>query len=120
MPLQKPERAGPAAQADLSPLIEQLGGRLNHPDSTAHASAQSGEGVRDARAALLRDFVYEALAPVEHDAAAARHSLATDDDRGTEYHLRRIITSVKAAASTFNELEALLRDAQVFGETASR
>jgi hypothetical protein len=64
----------------------------------------------DVRAALLRDFIFEALAPVERDSAAARLCLANDDDVGARYHLRRVIDCVKAAAATFKELEALTRD----------
>jgi hypothetical protein len=68
----------------------------------------SGQVDRDeTRAVLLRDFVFDALAPVEHDSAAARHCLANDDDAGTRYHLKRVVECVKAAASTFRELEAL-------------
>ena len=63
--------------------------------------------VLEARATLLRDFVFEALAPVESDAAAARLCLKNDDDGGTRYHLKRIVQCIKAAASTFRELEAL-------------
>ena len=63
--------------------------------------------ISEARAYLLRDFVYEALAPVEGDNATARLSLCNDDDAGTRYHLKRIVECVKAATSTFRELEAL-------------
>jgi len=63
----------------------------------------------DAQASLLRDFVYEALEPVERDSAAARLCLGNDDDAGTHYHLKRVVECVKAAASTFRELEGLLR-----------
>ena len=41
-------------------------------------------------------------------AAAARGTLANDDDVGARYHLKRTIACVKAAAATFKELEALL------------
>jgi hypothetical protein len=63
--------------------------------------------VREGRAALLRDFISEALAPVENDALAARFCLKNDDDTGARYHLKRVVVSVKAAALTFRELEAL-------------
>jgi hypothetical protein len=63
--------------------------------------------VLETRAALLRDFVFEALAPVESDAVAARLCLKNDDDAGTRYHLKRVVECVKAAASTFRELETL-------------
>ena len=62
----------------------------------------------DASAAQLRDFIYQALAPVEADAAAARFCLSNDDDPGARYHLKRVVDCVKAAASTFRELEALI------------
>ncbi|HME86143.1 MAG TPA: hypothetical protein VKG91_16745 [Roseiarcus sp.] len=65
------------------------------------------EATLDARASLLRDFIFEALAPVRHDAAAARLCLRNDDDKGAEYHLRRVVSAVKAAALTFRELETL-------------
>jgi hypothetical protein len=61
----------------------------------------------EAQASLLRDFVFEALAPVEHDSASARSCLQSDDDTGTRYHLKRVVECVKAAAKTFREVEAL-------------
>jgi hypothetical protein len=74
----------------------------------ASAKTQGNETVSDVRAALLRDFVFEALAPLESDAAAARLSLKNDDDAGARYHLKRVVECVKAAASTFRDLEALV------------
>ena len=65
------------------------------------------QDIRDARAGLLRDFIFEALAPVESDAPATRLS-ENDDDAGARYHLKRVVECVKAAASTFRELEALI------------
>jgi hypothetical protein len=65
---------------------------------------------RDVRASLMRDFIFEALEPVERDVAAARLCLANDDDIGARYHLKRVIDCVKAAAATFKELEALLAE----------
>ena len=73
---------------------------MSSPLETAH-------DVAHARAAFLRDFVFEALSPVEDDAAAARLCLKHDDDAGARYHLKRVVECVKAAASTFRELEAL-------------
>ena len=70
------------------------------------------ETALDVRASLLRDFVFEALAPLESDAPAARLCLKNDDDAGARYHLKRVVECVKAAASTFRELESLTgRDA---------
>jgi hypothetical protein len=63
--------------------------------------------LRDAQAALLRDFVFEALYPVERDSAAARHCLENDDDAGARYHIKRVVECVKAAAASFRELETL-------------
>src|SRR3984893_16059899 len=80
--------------------------RSEHPQ--ASAKTQGNETVSDVRAALLRDFVFEALAPLESDAAAARLSLKNDDDAGARYHLKRVVECVKAAASTFRDLEALV------------
>jgi hypothetical protein len=60
------------------------------------------------RASLLRDFIFEALEPVERDSAAARLCLSNNDDVGAKYHLKRVVECVKAAAATFKELEALL------------
>jgi hypothetical protein len=40
------------------------------------------QDIRDARAGLLRDFMFEALAPVESDAPAIRLCLKNDDDAG--------------------------------------
>jgi hypothetical protein len=63
---------------------------------------------RDVRASLLRDFIFEAMDPVERDSAAVRLCLTNDDDVGARYHLKRVVECVKAAAATFKELEALL------------
>lgn len=67
----------------------------------------ASETVLDVSAAQLRDFIYEALAPVEADATAARLCLRNDDDAGARYHLKRVVECVKAAAPTFRELENL-------------
>jgi hypothetical protein len=67
----------------------------------------SAPDAREERMALLRDFVFEALMPIEADAAAARLSLKHDDDAGARYHLKRVVECVRAAASTFRELESL-------------
>jgi hypothetical protein len=61
---------------------------------------------------MLRDFIDEALQPVEGDALAARLCLRNDDDAGARYHLERIIAGVKAAASTFRELQQLVGGGQ--------
>jgi hypothetical protein len=68
----------------------------------------ASETVLEARATLLRDFVFKALAPVESDSAAARLCLKNDDDAGARYHLKRVVECVKAAAASFRELEALI------------
>jgi hypothetical protein len=60
---------------------------------TTHAETK--QDIREVRAALLRDFVFEALAPVESDSAAARLCLRNDDDIGARYHLKRIVECVK-------------------------
>jgi hypothetical protein len=73
----------------------------------ASAKTQGNETVSDVRAALLRDFVFEALAPLESDAAAARLSLKNDDDAGARYHLKRVVECVESAAATFRELETV-------------
>jgi propanediol dehydratase small subunit len=70
------------------------------------------------RADLLRDFI-EALEPVEHDSAAARHCLSNADDVGARYHLKRVVECVKAAAATFRELEALTSDHSAASERAA-
>jgi hypothetical protein len=74
---------------------------------------------RDVRASLLRDFIYEALEPVERDSAAARLCLSNDDDVGVGYHLKRVVECVKAAAATFRELEALTGDNSAASERAA-
>jgi hypothetical protein len=79
-------------------------------DTRTHCGKQDSAAcqrrdVHDVKASLLRDFVYEALEPVERDSAAARLCLGNDDDVGTRYHLKRVVECVKAAASTFRELE---------------
>jgi hypothetical protein len=65
------------------------------------------QDIRAERAALLRDFIGDALVPVECDVLAARLCLTNHDDVGARYHLKRMVVSVKAAALTFRELEAL-------------
>lgn len=72
-----------------------------------NSPTEAAQDVGTARAALLRDFVFEAMAPVESDSAAVRLCLKHDDDAGARYHLRRVVECVKAAASTFRELESL-------------
>lgn len=67
----------------------------------------TAQDVRCVRTGLLRDFMYEALAPVENDSAAVRLCLKHDDDAGARYHLKRVVECVKAAAKTFRELESL-------------
>ena len=66
------------------------------------------QDIRDARAGLLRDFIFEALAPVKSDAPATRLCLKNDDGAGARYHLKRVVECVEAAASTFRQLEALV------------
>jgi hypothetical protein len=39
--------------------------------------------------------------------SATETVLENDDDAGARYHLKRIVECVKAAASTFRELETL-------------
>jgi hypothetical protein len=41
------------------------------------------QDIRGARAGLLRDFIFGALAPVESDAPATRLCLKNDDERGS-------------------------------------
>lgn len=72
----------------------------------------TNQNIDDVRADILRDFIFEALAPVELDAGAARLCLRSNDDVGTRYHLKRAIECVKAAAATFKELEALAATAR--------
>jgi hypothetical protein len=84
--------------------------RSDHSPTTQHVQGKvigDGETVLETRASLLRDFIFEALAPVESDAAAARLCLKHNDDVGARYHLKRVVECVKAAASTFRELESL-------------
>ena len=95
---QSPHASGDEAQTNLAPSP-------NRPTS-AHAQ-DIGE-----RAALLRDFIRKTLAPVERDARAARLCLRNDDDAGARYHLRRVVAGVKAAASTFGELQELVEARQ--------
>jgi hypothetical protein len=47
------------------------------------------------REALMRDFIFEALAPVEADTAATRLCLRNDDDTGARYHLKRVVACVR-------------------------
>jgi hypothetical protein len=52
------------------------------------------------RAGLLRDFMFEALRPVENDSAAARLCLKHDDDAGARYHLRRVVECTKPLSAS--------------------
>jgi hypothetical protein len=99
-------RAKAGSRADIG--VEQTFNTASASNWEAGAVAiEAAQGVGNVRAALLRDFVFEALAPVEIDAAAVRLCLRHDDDAGARYHLRRVVECVKAAASTFRELESL-------------
>jgi hypothetical protein len=71
------------------------------------ASARPAGAIRDVRAALLRDFIFEALEPVARENDAALLCLQNDDDVGARYHLKRVVARVKVAASTVRNLEAL-------------
>jgi hypothetical protein len=73
----------------------------------AELVSEPSKPATEAQASLLRDFVFEALAPVEHDTASAPNCLHNDDDTGACCHLKRVVECVKAAAKTFRELEAL-------------
>jgi hypothetical protein len=77
---------------------------------TARHEACQHDDIDTVRADLMRDFIFETLAPVERDAGAARLCLQNNDDAGSRYHLKRVVEHVKAAAATFRELEALTRD----------
>jgi hypothetical protein len=77
------------------------------PNSFCLAAERSEDTVLETRAGLMRDFVFEAMGPVESDAAAVRLCLKHNDDAGARYHLKRVVECVKAAASTFRELETL-------------
>jgi hypothetical protein len=81
---------------------------MTAPPALAAPSAE----IAAERVSLLRDFIFEALAPVERDSAAARLCLANDDDAGARYHLKRVVECVKAAATTFKELQTLLGEHQ--------
>ncbi len=96
---QSPHVGGDEAQTQSAPSP-------NRPTS-AHA-----QDVRAERAALLRDFIRETLAAVERDVRAARLCLRNDDDAGARYHLKRVVAGVKAAASTFGELQELVEGRQ--------
>jgi hypothetical protein len=53
------------------------------------------QDIRDARAGLSRDFIFEALAPVESDAPATRLCLKNDDDAGARYHLNGLSNALR-------------------------
>ena len=55
------------------------------------AASPATENIQHVRASLLRDFIFQALAPVEHDSASVRHCLNIDDDAGARYHLKRVV-----------------------------
>jgi hypothetical protein len=59
-------------------------------------------------AGQLRDYLFETLKPVEHEAVAACASLEADDDAGTVYHFRRMLARVREAGEVVLELEGRL------------
>ena len=69
---------------------------------------QTNGDIENTRADLLRDFTYETLAPVSNDVDAVRLCLKNNDDAGARYHLKRAVACMKAAATSLNELEALM------------
>jgi hypothetical protein len=96
---QSPHASGDEAQTRTAPS----------PHKPTSANAQD---IRAERAALLRDFISVTLEPVERDALATRLCLQNDDDTGARYHLKRVVAGVKAAASTFGELQELVEGRQ--------
>src|SRR5580698_8335186 len=92
---QSPRTSGDEAQTRSAPS--------SHRPTPAHL-----QDIRAERAALLRDFIGEALEPVERDVLAARLCLRNDDDAGARYHFKRIIACIKAAAPTFGELQEVV------------
>jgi hypothetical protein len=78
----------PKTTEDPAPLAAAAGLRdsfclgAERPEDSRTAAHLQGN-VLETRAALLRDFVFDALAPIEHDSAAARHCLANDEDART-------------------------------------
>jgi hypothetical protein len=97
-------RENPAPRANAEGRADT---KIERCENRGLAGDCNGRDARQTDAALLRDFISEALAPVENDALAARLCLKNDDDTGARYHLKRVVVSVKAAALTFRELEAL-------------
>jgi hypothetical protein len=87
--------------------------------TTAAKPTQPAENAREECAHLLRGFVFEVLGPVGNDSDAARSSLANNDDVGARYHLQRVVSSVKAAAATFRELEELKAHETAVGGSAA-
>jgi hypothetical protein len=77
-------------------------------NALAPAAVAASPSLAAVRASLLRDFIDEALEPVEHDSAATRHCLSNNDDVSARYHLKRVVECVRAAAATFKELEGLI------------
>ena len=85
---------------------------------TTTANNRAAQRSFEVRAPLLRDFIFEVLAPVETDSAAARLCLQNDDDTGARYHLKRAVECVRAAAATFRELETLKAEAEAMSAAA--
>lgn len=102
----KTERPAHRVDDDGPQGLAQLGRLQQSLTATAHHGQPVGD-IKAVKANLLRDAVHEALAPISADAEAARMSLANDDDIGARYHLVRVVASVKSAATSFRELEAL-------------
>ena len=88
--------------------------RFGMPSTVETRPSRDGAGpgvamsaARAVRASLLRDAIFEALEPVEHDRGRA-HCLQNDDDVATRYHLKRVVECVKAAAATSESLRPCL------------
>ncbi len=82
------------------------------PDSQAYACLSTTKvgphaGVIDASASLMRDSIDEFLWHAEMDLSSTRNCLAGEDDVGAKHHLKRLAAAVRAAAQTFNQMDAL-------------
>jgi hypothetical protein len=105
------ENPAPLAGGDQAGLLCSAASKPRDSPPADVSQIAAGSSTRDVRASLMRDFIFEALEPVERDSAAVRLCLANDDDVGARYHLKRVVECVKAAAATFRE--ALTRDHSV-------
>lgn len=67
---------------------------------------RAGEPANELTQAMRRDLIREALDFVPRDVVAAQLALEAGDDGFAKLYLQRVVLAVRAAARTFDELDA--------------